>query len=73
MKDSDDNFIRATKIVKSWPSWKKNYTLTSNSPEIKRVNGGLVCSICNKTYYEHPPIHEEPYLTLLCNEERVKL
>ena len=27
-----DNFARAKKIIKKWPSWKKNYQLTSNSP-----------------------------------------
>ena len=32
MISTEDNFERAKKIINTWPDWKRNYKLTSNSP-----------------------------------------
>lgn len=43
-----------------------------------RCGGGVTCEICGKEYYDHKPemnllYDGYPFLTVLCNGERVKL
>lgn len=39
----------------------------------KRVSNLMVCKLCNKSYMDHPALHQYAILTKLCNGDLVKL
>jgi len=54
-------------------------TTGGRDPVFSRASGGCICSVCGKTYYEHPycksilSFDGHPFLTEICDGTLVKL
>lgn len=51
------------------PEHRKKY----EAFDFYRAGGGVVCTICNKLYYDHPNVVGALWLTEICNRDLVKL
>ena len=44
-----------------------------SEPDFYRASGLCTCKVCGRLYYDHKSCPTDPWLTVLCNGQRVKL